>query len=333
VSEKTLANRSAAMRNLLTVSSPETDDAVVNIADWAELSAFLGTIHAVSREDIARALYRTYSLPEAAARIKAGDVFNELADRANCCHQSTAKKSMAAYPFRVEGNQAVLSLRPRRSRTRDFGPIYLFLLAISRANMDSRSRVLAGIDPTKVLERMCAEVLATFWGGHSEVSGAMVFGTAGRNITTFRAKIEDLCDRLKEGVGWRPDARPPGAGDGKLDVVAWRRFSDDRQGSLVGFAQCKTGVHWRQHLTKLQPEVFCRRFMQKTLILHPVRVYMVPCRVERRDWETHTGEGGILFDRCRVIQYAQGVSTAVVRDCRTWLGEALKLQKQGRFTQ
>lgn len=320
------------MRDLLTVPSPETDDAIVNIADWAELSAFLGAVCAVSREDIVRALYRTYSMPEGAARTKSGDVFNELADRVNCCHRCPAKKSTAAYPFRIERNQGVLSLGPQRSQNRDYGLIYLFLLAISRANMDSRSRVLAGIDPTKVFERMCADVLATFWGGHSEVSGAMVFGTARGNRMAFPAKVEDLCERLKEGVGWRPDARPPGAGDGKLDVVAWRRFFDDRQGSLVGFAQCKTGVHWRQHLAKLRPEVFCRRFMQKTLILDPVRLYMVPCCVERRNWETDTGEGGILFDRCRVVQYAQGVSAAVVRDCRGWLGEALKLQKERQFT-
>lgn len=320
------------MRDLLRVPSPETDDATVDIADWAELSAFLGSVRAVSREDIVRALCRANSLKEAAARTKAGDVFNELADRVNCCQRRRAEKGAAAYPFHIERNQAVLSFGPQRGRSRDYGLIYLFLLVISRADMDSRSRVLAGIDPTKVFEHMCAEVLATFWGGHSDVSGAMVFGTATGNKTTFRAKIEDLCDRLKEGVGWRSDAMPPGAGDGKLDVVAWRRFLDDRQGSLVGFAQCKTGVHWRQHLAKLQPEVFCRRFMQKTLILHPVRLYMVPCRVERRDWETHTGEGGILFDRCRVVQYAQGISAAVIRDCRNWLREALKRQRERRFT-
>ncbi len=312
------------------VPSPETDDAVVNLADWAELSARLNADGNVSREDIARALCRTYSLQEAAARTKAGDVFNELADRVTSCRQRPTKKAKAAYPFNVGANQGILSYRPRPSGSRDHGLIYLFLLAISRANMDSRSRVLAGIDPTKVFERLCAEVLATFWGGHSDVSGAMVFGTATNG--SFRAKINDLCARLKEGVGCRPDARLPGAGDGKLDVVAWRRFFDERQGSLVGFAQCKTGVHWREHLSKLQPEVFCRRFMQKTLVLRPVRLYMVPCRVERRDWETHTGEGGILFDRCRVVQYAPGVSTTVVRDCRGWLREAWQLQKERRFT-
>jgi hypothetical protein len=64
------------MRDLLAVPSPDTDDAIVNIADWAELSALLGATRAASREDIARALYRTYSLSEAAARTRAGDVFN-----------------------------------------------------------------------------------------------------------------------------------------------------------------------------------------------------------------------------------------------------------------
>lgn len=197
--------------------------------------------------------------------------------------------------------------------------------------MDSRRRVLSGIDPTAVFERLCADVLATFWGGHSNVSGAFVFGTARQNAT-FRSKIEDLCVRIGEGVGWKPDSKPPGAGDGTLDVVAWRRFLDDRQGSLIGFAQCKTGLYWRQHLTKLQPEVFCRRFMKQTLVLHPVRLYLVPCRVDRADWERHTGEGGILFDRCRIVQYAQNVSKSTLDECRSWLTIALKLQKDGRVT-
>ena len=125
--------------------------------------------------------------------------------------------------------------------------------------------------------------------------------------------------------------KPPGAGDGKLDVVVWRVFPDRRAGGLFGFGQCKTGIHWKTHLTKLEPREFCRRYFQQPLIIDPVRVYMVPHRVNGSDWDHHTGEGGLLFDRCRLVQYGYDVSSEVLNECRDWLNAALDQQKKGIF--
>jgi hypothetical protein len=147
-------------------------------------------------------------------------------------------------------------------------------------------------------------------------------------LGSFKAKINALCTTLSEGGGWRDGALAPGGGDGKLDVVAWRRFQDGRQGSLVGFAQCKTGVRWDEHLTKLQPQAFCRKFMKQPLTLEPVRIYMVPHRIGLHVWEDHTNNGGLLFDRCRIVQYATSIDPLVITAARTWLEAVIARQQQ-----
>jgi len=284
------------MRDLTVVPSPATDDAVVNLADWAEICALHAEDSNISREDVMRVLRRSYSTPEMTARSLVGDVFKELEDRVVSC-ATEARSSFAAYPFSLEDD--VLSVSREYYRGANYGRVYVFLLAMTLADMGSRSRVIDGVDPTKVFEHLCADVLAAFWGGSSAYSGTLVFGTARKKRAhnhRFQSNIDHLCSQIGEGVGWRDDAVPPGSGDGKLDVVAWRRFPDGRQGGLVGFAQCKTGIHWKQHLTTLQPDVFLRRFMMKQIILSPVRIYMVPSRIEPSQWETYTGEGVILFD-------------------------------------
>lgn len=90
-------------------------------------------------------------------------------------------------------------------------------------------------------------------------------------------------------------------------------------------------MHWKNHLTKLQPSNFCRKYFAQPLIIEPVRVYMVPHRVDVNGWESHTGEGGLLLDRCRLVQYGYGVSKDVVKNCRAWLNAALDRQRQGKF--
>ena len=115
----------------------------------------------------------------------------------------------------------------------------------------------------------------------------------------------------------------PQSGDRKLDVAVWRRFADNREGGLVGFAQCKTGTHWRDYLTELRPESFCRMFMASPLILDPLRIFMVPCRISRDRWEEDSSRGGLLFDRCRIVQFGDTLSGPVATQCQTWLEAAL----------
>jgi hypothetical protein len=312
------------MNSLLEVSS--ADDPITEHADWLELSAMIEADGNVAAENLARALVRSGS-GEDRARSVARDAFVELRDRAESCKRAATK---SVYPFRVDRRENLLIRKTKTAAVHPTELLYLFLLVVTRADMSAATRQLLGRDPTSIFERIGAEVLRAFWGRTSQFSNCYVFGTATRGLGTFRDKINRLCEDLSEGAGWKTSARSPGGGDAGLDVVAWRRFADGRQGALVGFAQCKTGVNWRKYRPQLQPEPFCRDYMMQPLVIHPFRIYMVPHRVEKNRWESDTGYAGLLFDRCRLVQYGQAVAEPVLADCRVWLNAALQRERRLR---
>jgi hypothetical protein len=325
--------RKGEITNLLKVPSPEADDKLVNLADWVEIKALLDSAGNASEEDLARALHRDCSMGEASARTLAGDVFKELADRQKSCVPLPGKGGAGEYPFTLNASGNLLSVRAKLSSRSRAGMLYMFLLVASRADMDTQ-RKLEGLDPTVIFERLCADILLNFWGGKTDLSGSLIFGTARKKSNhthKFESNIEHLCQTLREGRGLKAGAKLPGAGDGKLDIVVWRIFSDGRSGGLVGFGQCKTGVHWKTHLTKLRPANFCRRYFQQPLIIEPIRVYMVPHRIEGSEWDTHADDGGLLFDRCRLVQYGYDISSDVFRNCRVWLNAAIARQRKRKF--
>ena len=119
--------------------------------------------------------------------------------------------------------------------------IYKYLLLATRLNMKDDRRH-AGCDGAHLFEELAAESARCYLGDRSE---SLVFGTAA-GTAGFSGKVDDLCARLGEGGGFRnPDDVAPTERDGKLDVVAWKSFSDRRPGKLIAFGQCKTGTHYR----------------------------------------------------------------------------------------
>ena len=223
------------MNRLLTVPSPHEDAWVVNLADWVELKAWFSNDGNASREDLGRALNRDGGLsddhgPGADFRIeeKLTHVFKELKDRQLACGKSL--NGRFRYPFSISNDRSLLSVRS--DKIAPINLIYLFLLAVTKSDM-SYGRSKVPHDPTKIFERLCRDVIESFWGGPSETSGALIFGTSVSGTTSqakFRAKVDQLCGKLGEGLGFRQGARAPGGGDGSLDLVAWRRFTDGRQG-------------------------------------------------------------------------------------------------------
>lgn len=321
------------MRDLLSLPSPKTKDFLVEAADWVEANCFFKADRNLSREDLALALARSHSVKDTDARSLADDVFLELEDRAVSC--GIGESIINTYPFLLNDDNTVLSLRKEYKSKSNFGAIYIFLLMVTRADMDSKHRILKGIDPTHVFENLCGDVLRNFWHGNDGFSGSLVFGTARKKSNekkSFSSNIQFLTQQIGEGAGFKMGAQLPGAGDGSLDIVAWRKFSDKREGGLVGFAQCKTGVTWKEHLTKLRPNTFTHRFLIKPLVIEPIRIYMVPARVERVQWDTHSRDGGLLFDRCRITQYSSAIQTDILKKCKIWSSAAIVSQQKGRFS-
>jgi hypothetical protein len=294
------------------------DDEIVDHADWVEISTLFKADGSVSREDLSRALFRARGGSEQSARVIAEDAFNELRDRASSCVRADGS---SGYPFRFSKDGATLHRQFKARRWSKEALPYLFLLAVTRSDMSSKKRKRAGIDPTALFETLCAEVLLDFWGGHSRHSNSIVFHSSPKMppLGKFASNVQTLSEQLSDGGGWKVGARSPKGGDGKLDLVVWRKFSDGRAGALSGFAQCKTGIHWRDHLAKLEPAAFSGKFMRQQLIVSPVRIYMVPNRIVKSRWDDDSRDGGLLLDRCRITQFCAAVTPSVLAQCRAWM--------------
>jgi hypothetical protein len=311
------------MKSLLEISS--AGDSITDHADWLELTAVIEADGNAAPEDLARAIIQAGNISEDRARSFAQDALLELQDRIASCD---GRGATSRYPFRLDRRKNLLIRKNKTKRVQRTELLYLFLLVVTRADMSATQRQVSGRDPTSIFERIGGEVLRSFWGRQSRYADSRVFGTATRGLGTFRNKIDGLCRDIGEGRGWKPRALSPGAGDGGLDVVAWRRFADDRPGGLIGFAQCKTGVNWRKHRPQLQPRPFCRDYMLQALVLDPWRIFMVPNRIEKERWESDTGYAGLLFDRCRLVQYGQSIAPAIFNDCQVWLDAVLERERR-----
>ena len=158
----------------------------------------------------------------------------------------------------------------------------------------------------------------------------MVFGTARRNgvdeVGAFPSAVSAMCTRLREGVDYFPHSgSAPERQDGNLDVVVWKHFSDGKLGKLIGFGQCKTGTHWKNGLFEMMPSGFCHKWVRTLPIVEPVRLFFMTSRVRHTEWYDCSVDGGILFDRCRILDYAPKM--AHLRDrWLTWTRAAIASQ-------
>ncbi len=314
------------MRSLCEISA--RSHTIEELADWVEISCFFRADRSVSKEDLVRSLVREGGNRfERTAREKATSAFDELETRSDSIGNTIGCSPIAVYPFDVDGD--VLRLKVDPFADERAGLLYVFLLAVTRASMEASTRRLKRIDPTHLFEEVCADSLCQFWGGKSALADVLVAGTSNRGAATvgrrFPIIVDTLAGHLKEGGGWKPGARSPGAGDGGLDLAVWRRFHDGRPGSLVGFAQCKTGDHWQDHLGTKNPLSFCHKYFQRPLVITPMPIYMVPCRVSVEEWsDVIRRHSGILFDRCRIANYGTHISPETTEKCAAWTVAAIE---------
>lgn len=238
------------------------------------------------------------------------DVMLEVERRFDAC--------AGGYPFvwRRERNNEILTLHT--DAYRDAAMLtYIYLLLSNRLDM-SVNRVHAEIDGTALLERVSKNVLGGYLG---PCSRSMRFGTSGSG--GFRERLRALCEALGEGGG----LRNRGAGrihaqDGGLDVVGWIPFADGRAGKLIVFGQCKTGTGWRDHLSKLRPLEFSKKWLSEPILVEPIRAHFIAEAVDDDEWNDLAISAGLLFDRCRLVEYGANLPEPLLTDLAAWTGAA-----------
>ena len=237
-------------------------------------------------------------------------VFAEIERREKAC--------AGGYPFSVRDNgQTVWPQKEASENNKHM--IYRYMLLATRLNMNENRRH-KGLDGTRLFEELAAESARCYLG---ERSASVVFGTAAVG-DGFVSKIDDLCGRIGEGDGFRDGSSGRSSQkDGKLDVVAWIPFSDGQSSKLIMFGQCKTGTHYKDHLTQLQPDAFCNKWFRSQPTVSPTRTFFVAEALPRSQWRDMAVDAGVLFDRCRIVDFSDSASPDVLTKVRVWTDAAV----------
>ena len=216
------------------------------------------------------------------------------------------------YPFVVDDKGYVLRTRYDAKNHKHI--IYKYLLLATRLNMKS-NRVHADMDGTLLFEELAAEAAREYVGARAE---AVVFGT-GAQTADFPRKINELCNLINEGGRFENRGETArNVKDGKLDVVVWKHFADQLPGKLIAFGQCKTGTNYRDTLGSLQPDSFCKNWMYSPPPLTPMRMFFVAEALSRLGWYSVVSQAGVLFDRCRMIDFCDNIRQPVLERIRSW---------------
>lgn len=90
--------------------------------------------------------------------------------------------------------------------------------------------------------------------------------------------------------------------DAGVDVVAWRRFADDRRGFPVLLAQCTVQLAWQDKISDVKLELWMKWIDFDTV--PPQKALVIPFAVNRDDprWDDRTVSAGIIVDRLRLLE-------------------------------
>lgn len=232
------------------------------------------------------------------------EVMNEIERRSSACGGS--------YPFQLDLEGTILRHAPNEENHRVH--LYRYLLLSTRLNMKD-DRIHAGIDGADLMEEIAAETLRCYLG--PKRARSIVFGTAAPG--SFEDKIKRLCRDLGEGGTFRAlDTAAVDANDDKLDTVTWLPFADSTRSQLIVFGQCKTGSTWGGLVTQLQPTGFIKRWMSEPYLHDPLRAFCVAEAVNRARWAGNCIYAGILFDRCRIVDYCEKPEKDLLDRIKAW---------------
>ena len=289
--------------------TPSARASAYELADYAEWVCWRDATSSMTQllKDLGRLAENDYSdgVPEEEPIDRVvEEAFAEIERREAACR--------GGYPFVIgdEGYTLRTSAKPESPKQ----IIYKYLLLATRLDMKD-NRIHAEIDGSLLFENLGADATRSYFGARSE---SLVFGTSAKD-SNFAARVDALCQQLKEGVRFENrNQAPPKEKDGKLDVVVWTPFPDDMPGKLIAFGQCKTGTDYKDKLTQLQPDSFCRKWLYSSPVLTPLRMFFVAEALPQDHWYSIASDAGILFDRCRIVDCCDDLSPDVLARVATW---------------
>ncbi|MFN0035366.1 MAG: hypothetical protein ACKVUS_09870 [Saprospiraceae bacterium] len=302
---------------------PNLTDDVSDITDFYEFKCLKSKRGRIPFREIYRAAAQGDDEVEINGIEDESDIFNNEKFDEVCAEIQRREQACGGnYPFSIENGGYALKLELPIESWATVN--YAYLLLATRLNMrDDRTQNC--IDGTLLFENFSAQVAKNYWG---ERANCLVFGTASIGAS-FPDKVNDLCKKLGEGTAFKTrNKSKPTEKDAKLDVVVWKTFHDERQSKLIGFGQCKTGTHWEESISQLQPDAFCRNWLEDAPAVSPVRLYFICDSFPSDQWYSKASNAGIIFDRFRIMDFLPSNLEDQLQDkVKKWVGAALDFIK------
>jgi hypothetical protein len=302
---------------------PTGEDHIVDICDYLEVKSILSTAHECSIND----LVKQFLQPSDEDYDNGVEDYSDyVREKVELVSQECQRRSLSCgnrYPFVLEYSGEVLRFEGLSNLN---GLLYVYLLFATRLDMrPGKAGILNKVDGTKLMELISAEISKSYFGPKSKVH---IVGTA--NQGGFHEKVNTLCDLLGEGIQFKNhNEGPVGENDGGLDIVVWIDFSDKRPSKFIAFGQCKTGTNWEDHITELNPEVFCRLWFSRQPALIPLRAFFIADIVHLERWYKTVTPAGLFFDRLRIVDHLPDILPVDLNgDIQSWTNEAIRVTGQ-----
>lgn len=299
------------------IGSPPAASDYTAQADWLELKALSAADGNSSFQDFVAEVRRDGSTDALQDSMDAlvdtrGETSERLGDAVFSELEERARAAGDGYPFSV-GNQAI----QLDSEALKAGSTYVFLLLLSKFGVEAGKG--ARVRPERDFEDISLAAAESYFGRNTH-DGSYLFAFPRRTPASgFPAAVDDLAQRLGEGGGAKPVTPAAQQKDAHLDVVVWHGFADRRPGQIIAFGQCATGEKWTTKLSEL-PDT--GRWGQAWMLQPPsvpaVRMFFVPHRPTREEWDTRATIGGVLFERCRIAYHSPELPANARARCIRW---------------
>lgn len=288
----------------------------VKVADWLELTALVASDGSVSSGDLMSLLRTSSALAtsgteeedEIAAFVT--EVFIELDARSNLLGDH--------YPFDV----AAPFLKKKQPYHPAFNA-YCFCLCLSYIKDDASYTNKE--NPRLLFEQLSALACKGYLAGEH-----FVFGTS-RPPAPSSKPGPAFIQRLKELVIFLNENSQPRftkarhKQDARIDLVVKKSFPDRRPYQLVVMGQCATGKNWKTKTRDVQPVNFWNNWLMPATASQLIPAFFVPHMIPDEEWEEHSRDAGLLFDRHRLAWWAASSAERSALDSQMakWIGALL----------
>ena len=140
-------------------------------------------------------------------------------------------------------------------------------------------------------------------------------GWSPENTKAVPGIVADLCELINtKGAMDLQDWIGPHDKDGGLDLVCYREFEDEREGTPVYFLQCASGKNWRTKIRTPDADLWSKWL---NAAVRPSTGIVAPFVID--DWELRRASlkgQVVVFDRIRAISAAREHGVAIEQELR-----------------